>query len=169
MNGIEKLKQLTYVYRVALNEGIASDNWVERLREKMNDYGRNLVITASELEEYPSFLEWVADKVPGATNIEGIGFFTNTDLVLALHQYQKNDPNITDKRSNLEILAREKAIEKVAPEEIRAVEVAYSQLFDVVQRVNDLDRYAQFRALNDLIRALEVWLDGCKMIDVSIW
>lgn len=24
MNGIEKLKQLTYVYRVALNEGIAS-------------------------------------------------------------------------------------------------------------------------------------------------
>lgn len=169
MNGIEKLKQLTYVYREALNEGIASNGWVERLREKMNDHGRDLIITASELEEYPSFLEWVADKVPGATNIEGIGFFTNTDLVLALHQYQKNDPNITDKRSNLEILAREKAIEKVAPEEIGQVEVAYSQLFDVVQRVNDLDRYAQFRALNDLIRALDVWLDGCKMIDIEIW
>nr|DAP73692.1 MAG TPA: hypothetical protein [Caudoviricetes sp.] len=169
MNGIEKLKQLTYVYRVALNEGIASDGWVQRLREKMNDYGRDLIITASELEEYPSFLEWVADKVPGATNIEGIGFFTHTDLVLALHQYQKNDPNITDKRSNLEILASEKAIEKIAPEEIIAVEVAYQQLFDVVQRVNDLDRYAQFRALNDLIRALEVWLDGCKMIDIEIW
>lgn len=169
MNGIEKLKQLTYVYRGALNEGIASDGWVQRLREKMNDYGRDLIITASDLEEYPSFLEWVADKVPGATNIEGIGFFTLTDLVLALHQYQKNDPNITDKRSNLEILAGEKAIEKVAFEEMRQVEVAYSQLFDVVQRVNDLDRYAQFRALNDLIRALEVWLDGCKMIDIEIW
>lgn len=169
MNGIEKLKQLTYTYRTALNEGIASDGWVQRLREKMNDYGRDLVVTASELEEYPSFLEWVADKVPGATDIEGIGFFTHTDLVLALHQYQKNDPNITDKRSNLEILASEKAIEKVAFEEMRAVEVAYSQLFDVVQRVNDLDRYAQFRALNDLIRALEVWLDGCKMIDIEIW
>lgn len=169
MNGIEKLKQLTYVYRAALNEGIASNGWVERLREKMNDYGRDLIITASELEEYPSFLEWVADKVPGATDIEGIGFFTNTDLVLALHQYQKNDPNITDKRSNLEILAREKAIEKIAPEEIRQVEVAYDQLFNVVQRVNDLDRYAQFIALNDLIRALEVWLDGCKMIDIEIW
>ena len=169
MNGIEKLKQLTYVYRAALNEGIASTGWVERLREKMNDYGRDLIITASELEEYPSFLEWVADKVPGATDIEGIGFFTNTDLVLALHQYQKNDPNITDKRSNLEILAREKAIEKIAPEEIRQVEVAYDQLFNVVQRVNDLDRYAQFIALNDLIRALEVWLDGCKMIDIEIW
>lgn len=169
MNGIEKLKQLTYVYRVALNEGIASDGWVQRLREKMNDYGRDLIITASEIEEYPSFLEWVADKVPGATNIEGIGFFTHTDLVLALHQYQKNDPNITDKRSNLEILASEKAIEKVAFEEMRQVEVAYSQLFDVVQRVNDLDRYAQFRALNYLIRVLEVWLDGCKMIDIEIW
>ena len=181
MNGIEKLKQLTNVYRTALNEGIASDGWVQRLREKMNDYGRDLVVTASELEEYPLFLELVADKVPGATNIEGIGFFTHTDLVLALHQYQKNDPNITDKRSNLEILASEKAIEKVAFEEIRQVEVAYQQLFDVVQRVNDLDRYAQFRALNDLdryaqfralndlIRALEVWLDGCKMIDIEIW
>lgn len=89
--------------------------------------------------------------------------------MLALHQYQKNDPNITDKRSNLEILASGKAIEKVAPEEIGQVEVAYSQLFDVVQRVNDLDRYAQFRALFDLIRALEVWLDGCKMIDIEIW
>lgn len=169
MNGIEKLKQLTYVYRTALNEGIASDGWVQRLREKMKDYGRNLIITASELEEYQSFLEWVADKVPGATEIEGIGFFTHTDLVLALHQYQKNDPNITDKRSNLEILASEKAKEKIAPEEIRPVEMAYSQLFDVVQRVNDLDRYAQFRALNDLIRALEVWLDGCKTIDIEIW
>ena len=169
MNGIEKLKQLTNVYRTALNEGIASDNWVERLREKMKDYGRNLIITASELEEYQSFLERVADKVPGATEIEGIGFFTHTDLVLALHQYQKNDPNITDKRSNLEILASEKAKEKIAPEEIRPVEVAYSQLFDVVQRVNDLDRYAQFRALNDLISALEVWLDGCKTIDIEIW
>ena len=169
MNGIEKLKQLTYVYRTALKEGIASDNWVERLREKMKDYGRNLIITASELEEYPSFLEWVAEKVPGATDIEGIGFFTNTDLVLALHQYQKNDPNITDKRSNLEILASERAKEKIVPEEIISVEVAYNQLFDVVQRVNDLDRYAQFRALNDLIRALEVWLDGCKMIDIEIW
>lgn len=169
MNGIEKLKQLTNVYRTALNEGIASDNWVERLREKMKDYGRDLVITVSEIEEYPSFLEWVADKVPGATDIDGIGFFTNTSLVLALHQYQKNDPNITDKRSNLEILASEKAQEKIAPEEIRPVEVAYQQLFDVVQRVNDLDRYAQFRALNDLIRAIEVWLDGCKMIDIEIW
>lgn len=47
MNGIEKLKQLTYVYRGALNEGIASDGWVQRLREKMNDYGRDLIITAS--------------------------------------------------------------------------------------------------------------------------
>lgn len=169
MDGIEKLKQLTNVYRTALNEGIASDGWVQRLREKMNDYGRDLVITASNLEEYPSFLEWVADKVPGATNIEGVGFFTHTDLVLALHQYQKNDKNIADKRSNLEILACEKAVEKIAPEEIMKVEAAYKQLYDIVQRVNDLDRYAQFQALNDLIRAIEVWLDGCKMIDISIW
>ena len=169
MDGIEKLKQLTNVYRTALKEGIASDGWVQRLREKMNDYGRDLVITASNLEEYPSFLEWVADKVPGATNIEGVGFFTHTDLVLALHQYQKNDKNIADKRSNLEILACEKAVEKIAPEEIMKVEAAYKQLYDIVQRVNDLDRYAQFQALNDLIRAIEVWLDGCKMIDISIW
>lgn len=54
--------------------------------------------------------------MPGAANIEGIGFFTHTDLVLALHQYQKNDSNITDKRSNLEILASERAKEKIAPE-----------------------------------------------------
>lgn len=169
MNGVEKLKQLTNVYRMVLNEGITSDRWVLHLREKMKDYGQNLIITASDIDGYPSFLEWVADKVPGATDIGGIGFFTHTDLVLALHQYQKNDPNIADNRSNLEILAREKAVEKIAPEEIRKVEVAYQQLFDVVQRVNNLDRYAQFRALDDLIRAIEVWLDGCKMIDIEIW
>lgn len=169
MNGIEKLKQLTYTYRIASNEGIASNIWVEHLREKMKDYGRDLIITASELEEYPSFLEWVADKVPGATAIEGLGYFDNSYLVNALHQYHKNDPNFTGERSILDILASEKAIEKIAPEEIRKVEVAYNQLFDIVQRVNDLDRYAQFSALNDLIRALEVWLDGCKMIDISIW
>lgn len=169
MNGIEKLKQLTNVYRAALNEGIASDGWVQRLREKMNDYGRDLIITASELEEYPSFLEWVAYKVSGATNIEGVGYFNNSYLINALHQYHKNDSNFTGERSALDIRASKKAVEKIAPEEIRPVEVAYQQLFDVVQRVNDLDRYAQLRALNDLIRALEVWLDGCKMIDISSW
>lgn len=169
MNGIDKLKQLACVYRTALNGGIASDGWVQHLREKMKDYGRDLVITASDLEEYPAFLEWVAYKVPGETNIEGIGIFTHTDLVLALHQYQKNDPSITDKRTNLEILAREKALIFINSAESVGVEIAYKQLFDVVQRENDSDRYAQFRALNDLIRALEVWLDGCKMIDIEIW
>lgn len=92
MNGTDKLRQLTYVYRTALAEGIVSDNWVTRLQEKMNDYGRNLVITASEFEDNSDFLEWVANDITGSTDIEGIGFFTNTDLALALHDYQKCDP-----------------------------------------------------------------------------
>ena len=69
MNGIEKLKQLTNVYRAALNEGIASDGWVRRLREKMNDYGRDFIVRVSELIGDPLFMEWVASKRTNKVNI----------------------------------------------------------------------------------------------------
>lgn len=169
MNGIEKLRQLTYVYRTVLTEGIVSDQWVQRLCEKMNDYGRNLVITASEFEENQDFLEWVANDIPGSKDIEGIGFFTHTDLVLALHDYQKCDPKNENQRTCLEVLARERAVEKASPAELKDVELAYSQLYDAVICVENAGRYVVFRALNQLIRVVETWLDGCKMIDTSIW
>lgn len=167
MNGIEKLKQLTNVYRTALNEGIASDGWVQRLREKMNDYGRDLVITASEILETPSFLEWVASTKTKIIEVCEIGQVEEGEILLALHEKHKGDPGVAE--TLLEVVAWDYAVNKTTHEELGKVEVAYQQLFDVVQRVNDLDRYAQFRALNDLIRALEVWLDGCKMIDIEIW
>lgn len=169
MNGIEKLRQLTYVYRTVLAEGIVGDNWVPSLQEKMNAYGRNLVITASEFEDNSDFLEWVANDIPGSTDIEGIGFFTNTELVLALHDYQKCDHENGDKQTCLEVLARERAVEKASPAELKAVELAYSQLYDTVQCADNAGRYAVFRTLNQLIRVVEAWLEGCKMIDISIW
>lgn len=169
MNGTDKLRQLTYVYRTALAEGIVNDNWVTRLQEKMNDYGRNLVITASEFEDNSDFLEWVTNDITGSTDIEGIGFFTNTDLALALHDYQKCDPKNGDLRTCLEVLARERAVEKASPVGLNAVELAYSQLYDAVICVENAGRYVVFRALNQLIREVETWLDGCKMIDISIW
>lgn len=130
MNGIEKLKQLTNVYRAALKEGIASDGWVQRLREKMKDYGHDFIIRESELIGDPLFMEWVASKRTNKVNINDF-WEEEGKILLALHKK--------------------------------------GELYDVVQRVNDLDRYAQFRALNDLIRTIEVWLDGCKMIDIEIW
>lgn len=167
MNGIEKLKQLTNVYRTALKEGIASDGWVQRLREKMNDYGRDLVITASEISESSYFLAWVASTKTKLIDLGNLGQVTDGEILLALHEKDKKDPSRLN--TLLEAVAWDYAVNKTTDEEIRSVEVAYEQLYDVVQRVNDLDRYAQFRALNDLIRALEVWLDGCKMIDIEIW
>lgn len=167
MNGIEKLKQLTNVYRAALKEGIASEGWVQRLREKMKDYGRELWVKASDIIETPSFLEWVASTRTKLVDVGELGSVEEGEILLALHEKHKNDQQITE--TLLEVVALDYAVNKTTHEEIGKVEVAYQQLFDVVQRVNDLDRYAQFRALNDLIRALEVWLDGCKMIDIEIW
>ena len=167
MNGIEKLKQLINVYRTALNEGIASDNWVELLREKMKDYGRDLIITASEIAESSYFLTWVASTRTKLIDLGNLGQVTDGEILLALHEKDKKD--LSKLNTLLEAVALDYAVNKTTYEEIRKVEVAYKQLYDVVQRVNDLDRYTQFRALNDLIRALEVWLDGCKMIDIRIW
>ncbi len=165
MNGIEKLKQLTTVYRTALNEGIASDGWVQRLREKMKDYGRDFIIRESELIGDPLFMEWVASKRTNRVNISDF-WEEEGKILLALHK--KGEPEQGGSETILEIIAYEYAVNKASGESAFKLEDAYNQLFDVVQRVNDLDRYAQFRALNNLIRALEVWLDGCKMIDISI-
>ena len=159
MNGIEKLKQLTNVYRAALKEGIASDGWVQRLREKMKDYGHGFIIRESELIGDPLFMEWVASKRTNKVNINGF-WEAEGKILLALH-----------KKGELEQGGSETILEIIAYEYACAfkIEDAYNELYDVVQRMNDLDRYAQFRALNDLIRTIEVWLDGCKMIDIEIW
>lgn len=166
MNVIEKLKQLTNVYRTALNEGIASDGWVQRLREKMKDYGRDFIIRESELIGDPLFIEWVASK---RTNKVNIGDFWEEEgkILLALHK--KGELEQGGSETILEIIAHEYAVNKASGECAFKIEDAYNELYSIVQRVNDLDRYAQFRALNDLIRAIEVWLDGSKMIDIEIW
>lgn len=52
MNGIEKLKQLTNVYRAALK-----------------DYGHDFIIRESELIGDPLFMEWVASKRTNKVNI----------------------------------------------------------------------------------------------------
>lgn len=166
MNGIEKLKQLTNVYRTALNEGIASDGWVERLREKMNEYGRDFIVRESELIGDTLFMKWVASKRTNKVNISGF-WEEEGKILLALHK--KGDVEQGGSETILEIIAYEYAVNRTSGESAFKVEDAYQQLYDVVQRVNNLDRYAQFRALNGLIRSLEEWLDGCKMIDIEIW
>ena len=60
MDGIEKLRQLTNVYRTALRDGTNDDQWVLQLQEKMGDYGRDFIVRESELIAEPLFLEWVA-------------------------------------------------------------------------------------------------------------
>ena len=87
--------------------------------------------------------------------------------MLALHE--KGELEQGGSETILEIIAYEYAVNKASGECAFKIEDAYNELYDVVQRMNDLDRYAQFRALNDLIRTIEVWLDGCKMIDIEIW
>ena len=139
---------------------------MQRLREKMKDYGRDFIIRESELIGDPLFMEWVASKRTNRVNISDF-WEEEGKILLALHK--KGEPEQGGSETILEIIAYEYAVNKASGESAFKLEDAYNQLFDVVQRVNDLDRYAQFRALNNLIRALEVWLDGCKMIDISIW
>lgn len=166
MNGIEKLRQLTNVYRTALRDGTNDDQWVLQLQEKMGEYGRDFIVRESELIAEPLFLEWVASE---RTKKIKIGDFWEEEgkILLALHE--KGELEQGGSETILEIIAYEYAVNKASGECAFKIEDAYNELYDVVQRVNDLDRYAQFRALNDLIRTIEVWLDGCKMIDIEIW
>nr|DAN51478.1 MAG TPA: hypothetical protein [Caudoviricetes sp.] len=166
MNGIEKLRQLTNVYRTALRDGVNDDQWVLQLQEKMGDYGRDFIVRESELIAEPLFLEWVASE---RTKKIKIGDFWEEEgkILLALHE--KGELEQGGSETILEIIAYEYAVNKASGECAFKIEDAYNELYDVVQRMNDLDRYAQFRALNDLIRTIEVWLDGCKMIDIEIW
>lgn len=166
MNGIEKLRQLTNVYRTALRDGTNDDQWVLQLQEKMGEYGRDFIVRESELIAEPLFLEWVASE---RTKKIKIGDFWEEEgkILLALHE--KGELEQGGSETILEIIAYEYAVNKASGECAFKIEDAYNELYDVVQRVNDLDRYAQFWALNDLIRTIEVWLDGCKMIDIEIW
>lgn len=49
MNDIDKLRQLTNVYRTALQEGINGDQWAQQLKEKITAYGRDFIVRESEL------------------------------------------------------------------------------------------------------------------------
>lgn len=166
MNGIEKLKQLTYVYRTALRDGINDDQWMIQLQDKMVDYGRDFIVRENELIAEPLFLEWVASK---RTKQVKIGDFWEEEgkILLALHE--KGVKEQVGSESILEITAYEYAVNKASGESAFKVEDAYNALFDTVQNKDGFDRYNQFQALNALIGTVEIWLDECKMIDIEIW
>ena len=125
MNGIEKLKQLTNVYRAALNEGIASDGWVRRLREKMNDYGRDFIVRVSELIGDPLFMEWVASKRTNKVNISDF-WEEEGKILLALHK--KGELEQGGSETILEIIAYEYAVNKASGESAFKIEDAYNDL-----------------------------------------
>ena len=166
MNGIEKLRQLTNVYRTALRDGTNDDQWVLQLQEKMGDYGRDFIVRESELIAEPLFLEWVASK---RTKKIKIGDFWEEEgkILLALHEKGAKDQ--VGSESILETIAYEYAVNNANGGSAFKVEDAYNALFDTMQNKDSFDRYNQFKALNALIGTVEIWLDGCKMIDIGIW
>lgn len=166
MTGIEKLRQLANVYRTALKEGITSDQWVQQLRYNMRSYGRDFIVRENELIAEPLFLEWVASK---QTEQIKLGDFWEEEgrILLALHEKGVKEQGGSE--TLLEIIAYEYAVNKASGKSAFKVEDAYNALFDTVNNEDSFDRYNQFRALNDLVRVTELWLDGCEMIDVKIW
>lgn len=166
MNGIEKLRQLTNVYRTALRDGINDDQWVLQLQEKMGDYGRDFIVRESELIAEPLFLEWVASE---RTKKIKIGDFWEEEgkILLALHEKGVKDQ--VGSESILETIAYEYAVSKANGGSAFKIEDAYNALFDTMQNKDSFDRYNQFQALNALIGTVEIWLDECKMIDIEIW
>lgn len=166
MNDIDKLRQLTNVYRTALQEGINGDQWAQQLKEKITAYGRDFIVRESELIAEPLFLGWVASK---RTDQIKIGDFWEEEgkILLALHEKGVKEQGGSE--SILEIIAYEYAVNKASGESAFRVEDAYNALFDTVNGADSFDRYVQFNALNDLVRAVEMWLDGCKLTDIEIW
>ena len=90
MTEIEKLQQLVNVFKTAINEGIASDNWIRLLREKIRDYGRGFMIRESELIRERKFLEWFASKKNDTVSIFGFAFVAEGEILLALHDRSKS-------------------------------------------------------------------------------
>lgn len=166
MNDIDKLRQLTNVYRTALREGINGDQWAQQLKEKITDYGRDFIVRESELIAEPLFLEWVASKW---TKQVKIGDFWEEEGKILLSLHKKGVKDQVGSESILEIIAYEYAVNKTSEESAFRVEDAYNELFDTVNGADSFDRYVQFNVLNDLVRAVEMWLDGCKMIDIKLW
>lgn len=167
MTEIEKLQQLVNVFKAGINEGIASDNWLRLLREKMHDYGRGFMIRESELIRERKFLEWFASQKNNTVSIFGGAFVAEGEILLALHDRSKS---IDDKEETLlENAAYEVAVQKANVAEVFAVEDAYNKLYDLVIQTDDEGRYELARALKDLVLAVEKWLDGCEMIDVKIF
>ena len=87
--------------------------------------------------------------------------------MLAMHE--KGVKEQVRSESILETIAYEYAVNKASGRSAFKVEDAYNALFDTVQNKDGFDRYNQFQALNALIGTVEIWLDGCKMIDIEIW
>lgn len=166
MTEIEKLQQLVNVFKTGINEGIASDNWIRLLREKMHNYGRGFMIRESELIRERKFLEWFASQKNDMVSILGGAFVAEGEILLALHDRSKS---IDDKEETvLENAAYEVAVQKVNGVEVFAVEDAYNKLYDLVLQTND-GRNELASALKDLVLAIAKWLDGCEMIDVKIF
>jgi hypothetical protein len=166
MTEIEKLQQLVNVFKAAINEGIASDNWLRLLREKMHDYGRGFMIRESELIRERKFLEWFASQKNDPVSIFGGAFVAEGEILLALHDRRKSIDDIEE--TLLEHAAYEVAVQKANGVEVFAVEDAYNKLYDLVIQTNN-GRRELASALKDLVLAIEKWLDGCEMIDVKIW
>lgn len=166
MTEIEKLQQLVNVFKTGIYEGIASDNWIRLLREKMRDYGRGFMIRESELIRERKFLEWFASQKNDTVSILGGAFVAEGEILLALHDRRKS---INDKEETyLENAAYEVAVQKVNGAEVFAVEDAYNKLYDLVLQTNN-GRNELASALKDLVLAIAKWLDGCEMIDVKIF
>lgn len=165
MNAIEKLRQLTNVYRTALREGITGDRWVIQLQDKIRAYGRDFIVRESELIAEPLFLEWVASK---RTDQIKIGDFLEEEgkILLALHGKGVKEQDGSE--SMLEIIAYEYAVNKASGESAFKVDDAYNELFDTVQANNE-NKYEQGNKLQNLVFTVAKWLDGCKMIDTEIW
>lgn len=166
MTEIEKLQQLVNVFKTGINEGIASDNWIRLLREKMHDYGRGFMIRESELIRERKFLEWFASQKNDMVSILGGAFVAEGEILLALHDRSKSID--VKEETVLENAAYEVAVQKVNGVEVFAVEDAYNKLYDLVLQTND-GRNELASALKDLVLAIAKWLDGCEMIDVKIF
>ena len=164
MSDICKLQQLVNIYKVALNDGIDTDQWLNSLREKVNAYGRDFIVRENELIGNQLFLEWVASKRTGKVKL---GDFHEEEgrILLALHRSKV--PINGESETILEATAYEYAVNKASGEGAFKLEDAYNKLLDTTKHGDAENRHDQFNKLQNLVFVITEWLDGCKIIDID--
>jgi len=162
MNGIELLQTLVNLYNEAVMNGVKSDSWTTKL-DSLNLADSELFINEDEAIRQ-EFLEWVAMKKQDMVSVPSVGYITESELLMAMHNDAKY--RSANAETALEELAKKELTMMLESDKFVRVDKAYKGLCDVCFETTI--KLARFNALAELRDAVKDWSQGSGLIDTDI-